>query len=154
MIKLTCSFLKKDTKVSKGQSTNFKSWLLILVTYLAEIIYIYICFPRFSFTDFNRHPFKTWEFWKGDCWNLESLASFSKMTMLITFINCLPLWNSLGGLKLTVECVKSDLCFCTAHWVKNWTLLRKDAIIGKCFHVNKLKLRITLTKVSLHFSIT
>ena len=107
-----------------------------------------------SFTDFNRHPFKTWEFWKGDCWNLESLASFSKMTMLITFINCLPLWNSLGGLKLTVECVKSDLCFCTAHWVKNWTLLRKDAIIGKCFHVNKLKLRITLTKVSLHFSIT
>ena len=43
---LTCLFLKKDTKVFKGESTNFeflKGYLLILVTYLAEIIhYLYI----------------------------------------------------------------------------------------------------------------
>ena len=36
MVALTCSLLKKGTKVSKGESTNFKR------------LYSNICFPRFS----------------------------------------------------------------------------------------------------------
>ena len=36
MVALTCSLLKKGTKLSKGESTNFKR------------LYSNICFPRFS----------------------------------------------------------------------------------------------------------
>ena len=56
------SFLEKDTKVSKGQSTKgLKGSMLILVTYLAVIIFINMLsqIQMKNFTDFNRDPFKT-----------------------------------------------------------------------------------------------
>ena len=42
----TCSFLEKDTKVSKEQSRNFE--VLKALIERIEIIFIYICLPRFT----------------------------------------------------------------------------------------------------------
>ena len=58
----TCSFLEKDTKVSKGQSTKgLKGSMLILVTYLAVIIFIFTyAFPDSDekFYRFQQRPFQ------------------------------------------------------------------------------------------------